>query len=327
MDPFKAVYSFLDFDNCCVAGDTATTLIRETRFPHSKEEHTLLLDSLRTRTMDIYCFDSIELKTAYNQLKDRLALKNEFVTGSGALFHRRASVVTKSLGRLLLHAARVTLACLLGNEPLPPTRPDTLPLSWILRQMRQVATRFQLDQSKCAYVVYQQNYLVYDGDHGRAARMCCYCPNDKVVAQIKLYQQRGHLIDLLQPDPSYPFHFACKSCVATLNAEGLTTPTYRPHGETVYLPARYAYAKYDGWPRSCSHGPCIQSCLPDMYWDLIFVCTVPVQSSSVTCQGNCCWGSPFIPAAYGYSRRGLPVRGQGGESLRDKRMADLKFNY
>jgi hypothetical protein len=322
MDPFKAAYAYLDFQNSCVASDCAAMLIRETRFSHTKREHRLLLASLSTRSLDIFCFPSITFANAYDQLEHRLMAQGEFLLGIATIPDLRTTISTRSMGTLVLHAPFYgTLYHRYMNQM--ERSPD-----WWMSQMKSVVERFPVDQSKYAFVVCNQRYIVWDGDFGRSTRRCCYCRNEKLISMVANYRQRGHLTDFLLPDPACFSHFACLRCAEQFTGSCATASTCPPNVPNKLTPARWPDGSAFDWTRSCLHGSCNKHCMPYRSSSACLVdipfCFIPVQSTSTTCGGACCWSSPFVPAEYGDAKCGPPVAGHDGESLRDIRMLELK---
>jgi hypothetical protein len=313
------MHPFIDFRNSCVSNDCAVTLIRETRFPRSKEEHRLLLASLSSRPVHVYCFLSMNLSTAFEQLKTRLKEKGEFLMSIVTVPNLQKTIVTENLGTIVLHGP--------FNGQLFPRSHRPRSAEWCMAQMKEVVQLFPMDQLKYAFVISDGRYVVWDGDFGRPTRMCCYCNNEKLASLIETYRDRGHLTSVLEPDPSCPRHFICLQCAHRFMRS--FSPTFPlPYGddEECDLPHWPDELPTD-WIRSCSHGPCNNLCLPYLSSSLseanVPSCSTPDQLTSATYRSACCWSSPFIPAEYGDDKCGPPVNGHNGESLRDIRMLDF----
>jgi hypothetical protein len=307
-NPRRRLFDMLDMDLCCVAGGFAATLVRELRFPHSKSEHLLLLEALRTRDVDVFCYPFVTKSAVGDPLRQKLEAAGEWVFCHGK--PGRLQIQTLTLGAVDVVISRM-------QSGFYPDDTDLGLLRLTRNKMTEIVSRFDFDASRIGIAYLDGILVVVDLDFQRPYRLCCYCHNDKLKARVSKYQQRGHDIRLYTPDHGVPLHSACAICLHGFDYNTVASGVNKP------LVDREIFT------RCCYHGACTNVCLRHSR------VTNPHQRSTYghlsdrlpprfTRLSSCCWVSRFTeqdsdPLDFGPLKNGLT-----GKDRRDLRMLDFR---
>jgi hypothetical protein len=317
-NPKRKLFGLLDMKRCCVAGGYATTLVREIRFPHSKREHLLIVESMRERDVDVFIFPGVPLFVVYRQLRNKLDQLSEL--RSFRLQNNRVQLQTRSLGVVDMVANRDP-----GPRPSLSNRPAEV-IDRMQVMMNHIVAKFDFDACRVAMVYFAGLPLVVDLDFGRPYGLCCYCHNEKLKARVTKYEKRGHTLTEFNPLLHPPRHFACAICLHTFT---YCLSADEEEGDEVST----AIVNGNSYTRSCCHGPCTQLCMrhvtaPNPLRERPnLIGHQPPANPRFTRLSSCCWISPCTQQDSDPFDVGPVIDGLTGRDRRNARMQELNFYH